>query len=150
MNNKKTSQLDEILKTATLESYEKFVEEELPSDPPALSDYLNSIIGQKGLTLADVIRKSLLSPDYAYAIFNGNRKNPTKDRLLALCLAMEMDLADAQRALKICNAGTLYAKDRRDALIMICFNTGEFNVMKLNQVLNEYGLPVLKTSKEAD
>lgn len=150
MNKKLTSQLDEVLKTATLDNYTKYVEEELEEDLPALSDYLNDYIGQKGLVLTDVIKKSLLSPDYAYALFNGNRRNPTKDRLIALCLAMGMELTDVQRALKICNAGVLYAKDRRDALIMICFNTGDTDVMKLNQILSEYGLPILKTSKDAD
>ena len=145
---KETQKLEDFLKNASLEDYEKYVANENTETYEDLADFLNRYIGANNLTLSDIIKASSLSRDYAYSIFNGNRKNPTKDRVIAICLACHMNLENTQRALKLCNAGTLYAKNNRDAAITICINRGIYDIAAINDFLFDHNLEVLKTSKD--
>ena len=146
MNEKETRQLEDFLKNASLDDLEKYIGE--TGEAGSLSDYLNEYIAQHNLVLADIIRASNMSRDYAYSIFNGNRKNPTRDRVIAICLACHMDYAHTQRALKLCNAGVLYEKNNRDAAITICINRGIFDIGEVNEFLFSHDMEVLKTSKD--
>ena len=147
-NEKKTEELENLLKNAAaLKDYTR-LKKEFPGTT-SLSGYLGEYLTRKGFDKAEVIRNSQLADNYAYAIFNGNKSHPARDRIIALCLAMHMSLEDAQRALKISNAGILYARNQRDALIMLAFNTGSYDVMKLNEFLLENGLGILETSRQS-
>lgn len=145
---KETSMLDGILENTTLDDFEKYIAKHNSDSYTSLSDYLNEYIAENSLVLADVIKRSMMSRDYAYSIFNGHRANPTRDRVIAICLACEMDLASVQRALKICNAGILYSKNNRDAAVMICINRGIRKVQDVNDFLYEHNMEPLKTSKD--
>lgn len=146
---KETQKLEEFLKNASLEDYDKYISSENTDHAESLHSFLNEYIAEHHLVLADVIKNSLLSRDYAYSIFNGNRKNPTRDRVIAICLASHMNLAQTQRALKLCNAGILYAKNNRDAAITICINREIYDLDKVNEFLFDHDMEILKTSKDA-
>ena len=146
MNENTTERLDKILQNADTSDFKKYREEELTEELPSLSDYLNEYIAKKNLLVADVVKNSRMSKDYAYALLNGNRKNPTKDRIIALCLAIGMNLLETQRALKICGM-VLYSKNKRDAAIIICINRGIYDIDRVNDFLLDNGLEILETSK---
>ena len=146
MNEKTTERLDRILQNADTGDFLEYRKHELSEELPSLSDYINEHIGKKGLLVSDIVKKSGLSRDYAYAIINGNRKNPTKDRIIALCLAMHMNLVETQRALKLCGM-VLYAKNKRDAALIICINREIYDLDKVNNFLLENDLEILETSK---
>lgn len=146
MNENTTERLDKILQNADTSDFKKYREEELTEELPSLSDYLNEYIAKKNLLVADVVKNSRMSKDYAYALLNGNRKNPTKDRIIALCLAIGMNLLETQRALKICDM-VLYSKNKRDAAIIICINREIYDIDKVNDFLLDNGLEILETSK---
>ena len=146
MNENTTERLDKILQNADTSDFKKYREEELTEELPSLSDYLNEYIAKKNLLVADVVKNSCMSKDYAYALLNGNRKNPTKDRIIALCLAIGMSLLETQRALKICGM-VLYSKNKRDAAIIICINRGIYDIDRVNDFLLDNGLEILETSK---
>lgn len=148
MEEKETSTLDNILQNATLNDFEKYISQVNTDSYSELSDYLNDYIAQHNLVLSEVIKKSLMSRDYAYSIFNGHKKNPTRDRVIAICLACDMNYSEVQRALKICNAGTLYSKNNRDAAIIICINRGVKNIDDVNEFLYSHDMDPLKTSKD--
>ena len=148
MSEKDTQQLEAFLKNAKVEDLETYINME-KGESGSLADFLNDYIATHNLVLADVIKASLMSRDYAYSIFNGNRKNPTRDRVIAICLACHMDYTQTQRALKLCNAGVLYAKNNRDAAITICINREIFDVIKVNEFLYSHDMDTLKTSKDA-
>ena len=147
-NIKQTSMLDSILENATLDDFEKYISDHNTDTYTKLSDYLNDYIAEHSLVLSEVIKKSMLSRDYAYSIFNGHRENPTRARVIAICLSCGMNLECVQRALKICNAGVLYSKNNRDAAIMICINRDIRTVEKVNDFLYNHDMEPLKTSKD--
>ena len=145
---KNTEYFDNILKKSSLKDFDSIVKE-LPSKKEiTFTEYFNKYIFEHDLVLADVIRDSLISKDYAYQLVNG-RKKPTKDRVIALCVAAGMSFDEINRALKICNVGTLYSKTERDTAITLCLHNNIKSVDEINAFLYEHNLPILETSKEA-
>ena len=49
-------------------------------------EYLNWMIGVKGLTTSEVVAASGISRNYVYNILNGDKKNPGRDKVIALCI----------------------------------------------------------------
>lgn len=141
---KSTSQLDNILKSTSKKNFDSFAKELTSDKIPTLMDYFNRFIGNR--KLSDIINASLMSKDYAYGIFNGTKTNPSRDRIIALCVALNLSLDDTQRALKIGGVSILYSKSLRDAAIITCINNGD-SVMEINRFLSEKGLEPLVTSK---
>ncbi|MBR4344628.1 MAG: hypothetical protein IKP88_18325 [Lachnospiraceae bacterium] len=128
------------------ERFGDFCKESLSSPLPTISEYLYSYIISHKLSLAEIIKNSGLSKDYAYAILNGNRTNPARDRVIALCLSMNMSLYEASVALALCKT-ILYPYDKRDAAIILCFSQKIYDIDTVNLFLIENGLPVLETTK---
>ena len=143
---KTTQETDRFLASSTLEDFNKYLTGDYMSEYKDITDYLQRYIEAHSLEVSDVIKLSGLDRFYANQILNGTRKNPGRNKLIPLCLAMHMDLAETNRALKISKAGTLYSKDRRDAIIILCINQGIFDVMKVNEALYEHGEEPLAVS----
>lgn len=110
--------LNDLLFTDSLSSY---LNNELLKTDISLSDYLNGQLEAKRLKKSVVIRNSKLNPTFAYQLFSGDR-NASKDKLLQIAFSMGLDLIETQRLLKIANAGELYCKNRRDAIIIYCLS----------------------------
>ena len=134
---KTTQETDKFLESSSLEDFNKYLTGDYMSDYRDITDYLQKYMEAHSLEVSDVIKQSCLDRYYANQILNGTRKNPGRDKLIPLCLAMHMDLTETNRALKISKAGTLYSKDKRDAIIILCINRGIFDVMKVNEALYE-------------
>ncbi len=116
MITKSTSELmDELMKAHSLSDYLKanskhFISSELPA-------YLSTILDKKGLVKSAVIKKSELSEVMGYQIFSGVRK-PSRDSLICICAAMELNLEEIQTLLKVTQFAQLYPKSKRDSIII--------------------------------
>ena len=53
-------------------------------------DYLNRLLVTKNLQPTDIIRRSGLERSYVYHIINGERKNPSQGKVIALCIALSL------------------------------------------------------------
>ncbi len=149
MVEKSTELLNQILKsTSNTKDFKKYISKENLNAYSGLSEYFNEYIGLHQLKVPDIIQKSGLSKDYAYPILNGRKKNPSRDRIIALCIGAGMSLAELKRALEISNAGILYPREPRDAAIIFCLNNGKNTVIDINLFLDELGLSPLQTEKE--
>ncbi len=146
MNEKPTYELDRILDSVEPENFNKYRQNENTDSQISLCEFFNSYIGSHGLELSDVVKRSDIPSNYAYGILNGNRNKPSRDRVIALCLACRMNLTDTNRALKIAGLSPLYSKLSRDAAIIIMINKGEFNIGIINEFLYGHDLEILSTS----
>ena len=70
-----------------------------------------------GLPKAVIARRSGISEVYLHQVFAG-RRNPSRDRLLALCVGMGASLEETQQLLKQAAYAQLYPRLRRDAVII--------------------------------
>lgn len=137
---KTTGETDQFLKSSTLEQFNQYLTGDYTSEYRDLADYLNRYIASHpNLSVPQIIKDSLLNRNYAYQILNGQRKNPSRNHLIPLCMAMHMDLDETNRALKIGKSGTLYSKEKRDALIILCIHQKQYDLMKVNELLYEHG-----------
>jgi hypothetical protein len=110
----------------------------------SFGDYLKDQLEISGnITLSEAIKNSNLDRTYAYQIVSGNKQNPSRDKILSLCLGAHFDLNQTKHALEIAGLAPLYPKNSRDAAIIICINTGKFNIVDVNIFLEKNNLPIL-------
>ena len=133
--------MNKLTSTETPEELDKYLEEIRDKYPKDFSSYIKAILDAKGMSTADMQKKSCIDRTYVYQIINGS-KNPGRDKIIAIAIACEMTLPETQRALEIAREGILYPKNRRDSLVIYAINK-KMSIMDLNALLEEYGLPPL-------
>lgn len=138
-----TGRLEKALQQTTDQDQAQDFTRSRGQDEDTFYHYLNHMITARQIHIPQLISDSGISKNYVYQILNGRRKNPGRDKILALCVAAGMSFTETNRALKIAGVGILYAKDERDIRIAIAINNGIRNVTRLNLILDQYGLPVL-------
>ena len=102
-----------------------------------LDDYLNYLMEQKKLLKNDIVKKSQLNAVYAYHIFAGRKKNPAREKAIALALAMELSVDETQRLLYYSGNKKLYAKNSWDSVILFAIQN-KFSVERTNNLLLEF------------
>jgi len=139
MEEKITAELLNVLENSEkIEDY--FSEIEESSDKDFLT-YFNEQDQIQNINKADLIRDSQIDRTYAYQILQG-RKNPSRDKIIALCLAGKFTLLQCQRALSYGKEAKLYPKIKRDAVIIFAFNKS-LSVSETEELLNDFKLDTL-------
>ena len=93
------------------------------------------------MSVADMQKKCDIERTYLYQIMRGV-KNPGRDKIIAIAVACEMNLAETQRALEIAQEGILYAKSSRDSLIIYAINN-KLSLREINSLLTDHELDPL-------
>ena len=106
-----------------------------------LSEYLITLLRQKKLKRADVIRDSRLEHAYVYQIFDGKKK-PSRDKLIAIAFGLHLDVEEAQRMLRLGGCSELYARVGRDAVILFAVSRG-MSIGEADELLYSNGFPTL-------
>lgn len=112
--------------------------EQHPTHERELASYLDELLQERGLKRKDVVREAQLNDTYGYQIFTGQRKHPSRDKILQIAFAMGLDLRTTDRLLQAAGVSRLYCKDRRDAIIMFCIDR-HASLTKVNETLFDMG-----------
>lgn len=107
----------------------------------SFAEYMNEYIQSKHLIESELILSSQIQRTYAYQILNGS-KNPGRDKVLALCLAARMTYEETQRALTLADVGKLYAKRKRDSILIFSLDH-QLSVQQTNELLFEENEEIL-------
>ncbi len=108
---------------------------------PSFSEYLN-LWCKKHLEVPEhVIIRAGLEKSYGHQLFSGKR-NPSRDTVLLLSIAMNADYKQAQEMLRIAGKSQLYPRIKRDASIIYCLNNHK-SLIDVQILLQEFGLPLL-------
>lgn len=107
----------------------------------SLSEHLNVLLLQKGLSRADVVRGSQLDRVYVYQIFSGE-KTPSRDKLIAIAFGLCLTDDEAQKLLKLSGNRELYARDKRDVLLLFALHHKK-NIFEVNELLTSHSLTPL-------
>ena len=108
----------------------------------SFSNYLQELIGRSGLKNSDIIDKSNIERSYFYQILNG-RKNPGRDKIISIALALGIDLDVTQRLLKLAGEGALYSKHPRDSILIYSINN-RISPIDTNILLSDKGEKTLE------
>ena len=139
-----TDRLDKVLQKVGNDSEaDQYAREYTTAKYKSFADYYNCYMNEHGLDVSDIILRSNISKNYIYNIVNGKR-NPGRDKVIALCIGAGMNVREMNRGLKIAGFNALYAKDERDARITIAVNRGTKNVIDMNIILEKQGLEILE------
>ena len=134
MQEKSTSELEkELSGCADLTGFLR--ENDAIFQKQSVSDCLRDLMEEKGLSKAAVIQKSGINEIYAYQLFSGARL-PSRTKLLCLCFGMELDAEETQWVLKTCGYHELYAKSKRDSIILHALYH-RTSLFELNELLYE-------------
>ena len=149
MQEKDTNELERTLGKTHLSDYDSYVQDNkdsIISESNSFSIYVKELLSEKGLTQQAVFLDADIPERYGYKLLSGEKHTKQRDVILRICYAGEFTLQEAQRALRKYGMAELYAKDGRDALIMIAFNERPGSVLKLNAILKDHGFQPLRTS----
>lgn len=139
---KSTSELLNVLKSK--KDYTEFFNEEIGEMIfKSLDEYLTMLLKEKGLKKSEVIDKSNLDKNYAYQLFNGTKKNPSRDKILMLAFGMKLSVTETRKLLKIANLSDLYVRIPRDSVVLFCILNGK-TLIDTNEMLDHYDLPILE------
>lgn len=105
---------------------------------PPVSEYLRGLMNAKGLRTSKVIKAAQLNENYAYHILSGEKPNPSRVKLLALALAMKLDLDETQHLLLCGGHSTLYPRNPWDSVIISAVEQG-LSVPETNLLLEQLG-----------
>ena len=128
--------LDEL---ESANSIAAFLEENrgLFNDKP-IGEYIQLEIEKRNLKKSCIIKRSGINKRYFNDII-AHTKTPNRRYIIRIFLAMQLDLCDIQWYLKACDYPQLYAKNKRDAVIIYCINN-KLSVDECNLMLNNIGL----------
>ena len=134
----------EILADATAEAPAPLAGKESLSDmmdkmDASFSDTLMALIDATGEKPSNIYHKACVSKQVFSKINSNSNYQPLKATAIAFCLALELDLEEAQELLA--RAGfTLSKSSLSDVIIMYCIENKIYNVMMVNEMLFEYDL----------
>lgn len=116
MQDKSTDDLrQELMESPDLEQY--LAENDAFFSSKDAAAMLNQLFKKCGLSKAALAKRSGMSDIYLHQIFSG-RRNPSRSRLLCLCIGLGASLEETQELLKLCGLAQLYPMLRRDAIII--------------------------------
>jgi len=126
-------------KLSGTQSITEFLEESKDSfDLLSIGEYIQLEIENRKFTKAKVIKDSGINKRFFFDILS-SKKTPNRRYIIRIFLALGMDVSDVQWYLKACDYPQLYAKNKRDAIIIYCLNN-KLSVSECNKMLNNVGL----------
>lgn len=136
---KKTDELIKELKNKNIDLEQYIAENEGSFLEINLLDFWSSAIKKSGLSNSNIINRAEIAYYYFYEVING-KKIPSKDKIVALSLAMNLTLEECQDALRFCGRSALYPKFERDSILIYAVTHG-LSVIETNKMLDRKGLP---------
>lgn len=123
--------MDKLLKSNNIEEYIKENKEYFVD--LKICDFLSEYIKAKSLKKSTVIKNAEISEIFGFQVLSGTR-NPSRNTLLSLCIAMDMTVEEVQSSLKIAEFAPLYPKNKRDSIIILGVANGK-SVCEINNEL---------------
>ena len=124
-----TVSLDDALKSIYTESFEK---------------YLQKLINKKGLKNSQVYAAANISKQYFSKLLKGKVK-PSKEKVLALAIGLTLNLDETVDFLRIAGYA-LSPISQTDTIVEYFIRNKDYNVLKIDIVLFDYGLEPLSNS----
>ena len=138
MDEKTTKKLADILSHIDNEvEMEKYMKHHKVTDTyKSFVEYFKSLSTVKKLSDSELINLSGIEKSYYYQIMKGTR-NPSRDKVLRLCIGAGLTTAETTRALELNECAILYPMNRRDIIISVAINQ-HASVMDTNLLLDKY------------
>ena len=118
-----------------------FADNEMSFDKISFSNQLKWLIVKNGQSKRYLIEQRNIEKSYFYQILSA-RRNPSRDKILKIALAMKLNLGETQRLLIAAEKSVLYPKRKKDAVIICCINN-QHNLHETQIALHEMEIEIL-------
>lgn len=142
-----TSDLNDVLGRTHPDQVDAFLDgygSDLASEDKPFAAYMREMFKKKGIRQQDVFLKADIPERYGYRLIAQSKNTIQRDYILRFCLAAGFTLKETQRALKLYGMSELYARIPRDAVLIIAFHNGVFEIDEVNAMLTAQGMEPLK------
>ena len=146
MQEKPTNELEEMLgnmKPGDLSGFYKENSKYLADDKKAFYYYFKDVIESKNIFLKDVYSFAGVTESWGGKIITMEKHTKNRDLILRLCIAGRFSLEEINRALKLYGMNSLYAKDKRDACLIVAINNRIYDLSELDELLENQGFAKL-------
>ena len=121
-NNHMTARLEHSISGIdSLEEFEKKFPPEFLNDDDHIGNYLRELLFKYDKKASVISQEAMLHTSYVGNIINGKKRNPSRDALIAICLAIGTELEEVQYLLKYAGQAPLYVRRKRDVVIWFGF-----------------------------
>ena len=150
MQKKPTGELNDLLenmKPDQLDDYFKSNEKYMADEKKEFYYYMRDVLDEKNIKLKDVYSFAGVTESYGSKILSMEKHTTKRDLIIRLCIAGHFNWDETNRALKLYGMNELYAKDPRDACIIVAVKNRIYDRGTIDDMLAEQGLEKL-TQKE--
>ncbi len=148
LEQKPTNELNKLLENMKPDEIDEYIKKNRKylAEGKAFYYYVKDVLDSKSIKLKDVYIQAGVSDSYGGQIIRMEKHVKNRDLILRLCIAGHFNWDETNRALKLYGLNELYAKDPRDACLILEINNRVFDIDKINEDLAEHGFSPL--SKE--
>lgn len=146
MQEKPTNELDDMLgnmKPNELSAFYSTNSKYLADEKKAFYYYFKDVIETKNIFLKNVYSFAGVTESFGGKIVTMEKHTKNRDLILRLCIAGHFLLEEINRALKLYGMSPLYAKDKRDACIIVAINNRIYDLFEIDKILLNQGFTKL-------
>ena len=146
MQNKPTEELNELLentKPSQLNAYYRDNRQYLADEKKGFYYYMKDVLDEKNIKLKDVYSFAGVTESYGSKILSMERHTKNRDLIILFCIAGHFSWDETNRALKLYGLSELYAKDPRDACVIVAINNRIYDLGEIDEMLIQQGLKKL-------
>ena len=147
---KSTDEVEKLLETMKPEQLDDFYKENrkyLKDEKKAFYYYMKDVVESKNILLKDMYLYAGITESYGGQILRMEKHTTNRDLIIRLCIAGHFSLPETNKALKLYDMPTLYAKDQRDACFIVAINNRIYDIYRINEMLAQQNLPELSVKK---
>lgn len=146
MLQKPTDELNALLENMRpdgLDDYLKDNRKYMADENKAFYYYMKDVLYEKNIKLKDVYSFAGVSEKYGSKIISQEKHTKDRDLIVRLCIAGHFSLIETNRALKLYGMTELYARDSRDACLIVAINNRIFDMGRIDDMLIKQGFDKL-------
>lgn len=136
---KTSTLLNRIFKTSELNGF--LSENESALKTLSLPEYLELLCSRKDMIRERVIKQSGIERSFGHQIFRGSR-SASRDNVIRLAYGFGLTVEETQELLKVARKAPLYAKIKRDAVILYGLSHKK-SILETQSLLNEQKIMLL-------
>ncbi len=146
MQEKPTDELNSILENThpgQLSDYLKENSRYMADGKKGFYFYFKDVLDEKNIKLKDVYSFAGVSDSYGSKILTMEKHTRNRDLIIRLCVAGHFSWVETNRALKLYGLTELYAKDPRDACLIVAINNRKYDLSEIDDMLEAQGMKKL-------
>lgn len=146
MLKKPTDELNDLLENMKPDDLDSYLSENsryMAEGSKAFSYYMKDVLDSKNIKLKDIYSFAGVSESYGSKILSQEKHTKDRDLIIRFCIAGHFTWDETSRALKLYGMNELYAKDPRDACLIVAIKNRIYNFSDIDELLLDKGFSKL-------